>query len=243
MSDLHLEFGWGRGDNFLSTLEPDGVDVLILAGDICVARNMVGAIGALCRLYEDSTVIWVHGNHEFYQSDRDTVHRLSKQCVEQNPNLRWLDGSIVEVKGQRFLGATLWFKDTPDVGRLKYDLNDFHVISGFEKWVYVENEKAQQFFSTEIRPGDIVITHHLPTDGSVAFQYKGDPGNIFYLCDVSGTIVKNAPKLWIHGHTHESCDYGVQCADGSVCRVVCNPRGYWRQQLNHRFKKDLVLDV
>lgn len=243
MSDLHMEFGWGRGDDFMNHLEPDGIDVLILAGDICVSRNMVDVIGAFCRLYKDSTVIWIHGNHEYYQSDRDTVCRLSKQCEKENLNLRWLDNTAVEVNGQRFLGGTMWFEDTPENKYYKHSLNDFHLIRDFEKWVYVENTKTKKFIESECRPGDIVITHHLPADESVASMYRGDKLNRFYLCDVRHLMVKNAPKLWIHGHTHDSCRYKVTCEGGSECEVICNPRGYWRHQLNHNFVRDLIVDV
>ena len=37
----------------------------------------------------------------------------------------------------------------------------------------------------------------------------------------SGLIEERQPALWVHGHTHDSCDYRV----GNT-RVICNPRGY-----------------
>ena len=36
--------------------------------------------------------------------------------------------------------------------------------------------------------------------------------------------------VWIHGHTHESCDYVEQGT-----RVLCNPRGYGPFELNATF--------
>ena len=39
MSDLHLEMHAGRGTEFIRDLAPTGVDVLVLAGNITMARD------------------------------------------------------------------------------------------------------------------------------------------------------------------------------------------------------------
>ena len=39
MSDLHLEMHADRGAEFIRELDPTGVDVLVLAGDITMARH------------------------------------------------------------------------------------------------------------------------------------------------------------------------------------------------------------
>ena len=49
-------------------------------------------------------------------------------------------------------------------------------------------------------------------------------------------IEEQRPALWVHGHTHDSCDYQV-----GVTRVVCNPRGY--EDENKRFDPELVVTV
>jgi predicted phosphodiesterase len=33
--------------------------------------------------------------------------------------------------------------------------------------------------------------------------------------------MKKPPKLIVHGHTHDPCDYMI-----GETRVICNPRGY-----------------
>jgi hypothetical protein len=43
------------------------------------------------------------------------------------------------------------------------------------------------------------------------------------------------PALWIHGHTHAASDYR------SPTRVVCNPRGYAREQSG--FRAALVVTI
>jgi Icc-related predicted phosphoesterase len=57
-------------------------------------------------------------------------------------------------------------------------------------------------------------------------MYKSDPNlpslNRFFVNDMSDRINAKKPKLWVHGHTHDSCDYIA----GERTRVVCNPKGY-----------------
>jgi hypothetical protein len=52
----------------------------------------------------------------------------------------------------------------------------------------------------------------------------------FFLCDVRKLIETAQPALWIHGHTHESCDYQI-----GRTRVVCNPYGYAGHEVNRAF--------
>ena len=42
--------------------------------------------------------------------------------------------------------------------------------------------------------------------------------------DIEKVILDLQPKYWIHGHTHIPCQY-----DLGDTRVVCNPRGYPRE--------------
>lgn len=64
-------------------------------------------------------------------------------------------------------------------------MTDFAVIPEFERWVYAENARALEFLDRDLRRGDVVVTHHLPAESSVAdpFGYatfelnpKFDPG-------------------------------------------------------------------
>mgnify|MGYP000882269726 CR=1 FL=1 len=47
-------------------------------------------------------------------------------------------------------------------------------------------------------------------------------------------------QLWIHGHTHDSFDYLVKGT-----RVLCNPRGYVKEEVNENraFDPDLIVDT
>ena len=117
-SDIHLEFG------DLDLRNSDGAEVLILSGDICVARDVsdrddAGWDSRLDRndrihdffqrcAAEFAHVIYVVGNHEHYHGDfAETVPQLKKH-LGYIPNLHILDRECVTVEDVVFIGGTLW---------------------------------------------------------------------------------------------------------------------------------------
>ena len=50
---------------------------------------------------------------------------------------------------------------------------DFKAISDFADWVYVENVRAQKFLTDNMREGDIVVTHMLPTHMATPEKFRG----------------------------------------------------------------------
>jgi hypothetical protein len=69
----------------------------------------------------------------------------------------------------------------------------------------------------------VVITHHLPSQRSIAPRYAGSLSNAGFVSELEPMMGAERVQLWIHGHTHSSFDYTV-----AGTRVVCNPRGYAR---------------
>jgi predicted phosphodiesterase len=238
LSDVHVEFHADRGVDFVRSLEPSDVDVLVLAGDIAVGAGIVPALNLFCERYRDATVVYVHGNHEFYGTDRESVLALTREAAALNRNLFWLDSEVVEIRGQRFLGGPLWFERRPEAARFKRAMADFETIAGFESWVYDENRRMQDLLAKELRETDVVVTHHLPTLASVAPRFSSSPLNAFFVCDVEELIQDRQPRLWMHGHTHVSVDKRI-----GGTRVLCNPFGYAGWELNSGFKDALVVEV
>ncbi len=238
LSDLHFEFHADAGASFVESLEPSGVDVLVVAGDLAVAEGIGPALDRICARYTDSIVAYVHGNHEFYGSNREEVLAITRATCARNPNLRWLDGDVAQLGERRLLGAPMWFRKSAVPARVKLAMNDFHQIADFESWVYAENERALAFFERELREGDLVVTHYLPTQASVAPQYAGSPLNPFFVCDIEPLLRARRAALWVHGHTHSSVDVQLDAT-----RVVCNPFGYVRYEENRDFRHDLVIDL
>ncbi len=61
----------------------------------------------------------------------------------------------------------------------------------------------------------VVVTHHLPHPRSIDPRYDGDALNPAFASRMTDLVEIGGADLWIHGHTHSSCDY---LAGG--CRVV-----------------------
>ena len=218
MSDIHTEFHRDHGKYFCQTI-PVLSPVLVIAGDFAIHKHVFDNISILSKRFEH--VIYVHGNHEYYGTIRGDIHNTMKKLMKKFSNFYWLNKDVVEINGQRFVGATMWFKEDPNNIFYKNRLNDFTCIPAFQKWNYEENRKSVDFFNKEVRAGDVVITHHAPCTLSISPEYKGDPINRFYVCDMSETIREKKPSYWIHGHIHDAVSYPLYDT-----WVESNPFGY-----------------
>jgi len=240
-SDLHFEFHRDGGRALLASLAD--ADVCVCAGDLSSSRGLWDALVLLLGKYEH--VVFVLGNHEFYNSTisavREKVEALRARLPRMGPEmgqLHLLDNSACEIEGRRFVGTTLWFRDAPgNAGAARY-LTDFHVIGNASQRIYEENERALAFLEQTVTSDDIVVTHHLPAEMSVHPRWKGDVLNAFFLCDVEPLIRERQPKMWVHGHTHDSCDYTI-----GTTQVVCNPFGYAAHEENAAFNPGLVVEL
>jgi hypothetical protein len=83
----------------------------------------------------------------------------------------------------------------------------------------------------------VVVTHHLPHLNSVDAMFAGHPLNPAFVSHMP-ELVRPPVDLWIHGHTHCLCDYTV-----AGTRVLCNPRGYFPNDLNRGFDPPLLVSV
>jgi len=240
MSDLHLERHTDAGKAFAASLDPTGVDVLILAGDITGGprSHFVQTIAYLCERFAKAQLLYVHGNHELYHNDRSGIKRYMVQLLQKYQNLNWMKRTVVEVKGQRFVGAPLWYQYAPEVMGILPNWADFEYINGLRAFINDEWKEDREFFDKELREGDIAISHFLPSKASVAPRWEGSRTNCFFVTPVDPLILDRKPKLWVHGHTHDSIDTVV----GST-RIVCNPYGYRGAELNPQFQDRAVLDA
>ncbi len=234
VSDLHLEFHEDGGREFLRTLDPCVADVLLVAGDLCSVGMLPAVTKALCERF--AHVVYVTGNHEYYGSSREEVHGILAAIEPELPGFHWLRDTDVVIDGVRFGGTTLWFRDGPDNELYAHMLNDFRAIRGFRRWVYEDNSRAVRFIQDRASALDVIVTHHLPASGSIDPRFAHSPLNRFFLCNVEAEILRARPALWVHGHTHASCDYRL-----GDTRVICNPAGY--QCENIEFSPRLVVEV
>lgn len=226
VSDLHLEFYEDGGMALLSAgLSWDqDAEALVLAGDIGAAGGGLGALEKAFRFLAGRfpRVMYVPGNHEFYGCEATAALEQLRALAAAIPNLTLLEpGVVADVGGRRVIGATLWFAETRSARVMERTLADFRAIGGFKPWVYEQNRAHVAWLTDAVREGDVVVTHHLPSPGSIAPRFANDPTNCYFLCNLSSTILNRRPALWAHGHTHESCDYELYRT-----RIVANPYGY-----------------
>ena len=215
LSDIHLEHMEDRGAAYLDALDPEGVDILVLAGDICSATMLPACLAAFAAAYPQ--VVYVLGNHEFYGSSFQAVRQI---CTQLPRNVHLLDNGERLLGGVHFVGGTLWFPDLPENERYAHRLSDFHHIQAFRSQVYGENRNAVRFLREMVRRDSVVVTHHLPTRLAIPKRFEASPLTRFFLCDMAGYGLH--PKLWLFGHTH----WHVDEKDEHGTRFLANPLGY-----------------
>lgn len=113
-SDIHLEFG---GITFYNR---EGADVLVLAGDICVAQHFADRKPTYQQIYskeyreffdhvcrEFPHVVYIMGNHEHYSGDVAHTYNRLKFNLDYG-NLHILEKETWTYQGHTFVGGTLW---------------------------------------------------------------------------------------------------------------------------------------
>lgn len=216
-SDTHFEFHKDQGKSFINSLDPSGIDVLILAGDICNLQLLKQTLTAFCKKYSSAQILYVKGNHEHYKSSFQEIDSILKSIKVKN--LHVLENDIVTIDNQRFLGCTLWFREFAD-NVLFYDFSDFRLIKN-PKEIYQKNEQSIKFLEREMQEGDVIITHHLPTRDVVHPKFIGNQLNRFFVCELGYLIEEKKPKLWCFGHGHNATDMIIKNT-----RFVSNPLAY-----------------
>jgi Icc-related predicted phosphoesterase len=237
LSDLHLEHSH-RHPPFV--LRATDADVVVLAGDI---DNGTRAIDWAEKTFPDQAVLYVPGNHEYYEADLQAAASALKARARRSANVRLLDNDELTIDGVRFLGSTLW-TDFALIGRQKMDQviaeslkyvvdfrkirmgNDFltpqQTIDLHRDAIAFLQERLEQPYAGKT----VVITHHAPHPGSVHPRWAGSLVNAAFVSDLTRLMGKSV--LWLHGHTHDSFDFAVHGT-----RVLANPMGYrtsnWRE--------------
>jgi len=228
-SDLHLEFLQIRCPSARLVEPAPDADLLVLAGDI---HNGVKGIEAFADW--PVPVVYLAGNHEFYDYDWELTRRdLRAACA--GTRVTFLDNDAVEFEGVRILGCTLWtdfrLRGTTQaqaMAAVERGLMDYHVIrtaSGLlrAQQTLADHERSRAWLEGELaKPFNgrtVVVTHHGPHPLSIHPRFIGNPLNPGFISDLT-PLLRDA-DLWMHGHTHDSFDYRI-----GRCRVMANPAGY-----------------
>jgi predicted phosphodiesterase len=172
-SDVHLEFG----DLLLKNEE--NADVLILSGDICVAREigspdphnfMEGARSNRFRdffkrcSFQFPHVIYIMGNHEHYHGDFAESQKKLQEMFDQESltNVHLLEKSSVTINDVIFVGGTLWTDmnkaDPLTLAEIGGMMNDFitvknsHRMVTYKTFVPVYDETGTKKLDDNLQP-------------------------------------------------------------------------------------------
>lgn len=243
LSDLHLEF---------ERIHPPktDADVVVLAGDI--HTGLKGLTWAQ-EFFHDRHVIYVLGNHEYYGY---SIPRLADKLrlQSEDTNVHIIENEVISIENIQFLGCTLWsdFKLFGDEGyariEAQYQINDYRMIRYGRKFRKLTPLDTQMLHMQSVRwlnqalndssvETRVIVTHHAPSMNSVSNKFDAEGLTPAYVSNLDSLVVSSGAGLWIHGHTHESCDYSL----GST-RVVSNPRGY-PYFPNPHFNGSLLVEV
>ena len=243
LSDLHLEFG-------PTHIPETDADVIVLAGDIhlrCSGHDWA------VQQFPDKPVVYVLGNHEFYQhSLPDLTEILKRETAGSHIHL--LENRAVEIGGWTFLGCTLWtdFRlslEREAAMRTAEDyMSDYHVIefgSGGRRLRPSDTVRLHGESVAWLREAlakcdparTIVVTHHAPSAHSEAPEHATSPLRAAFASDLDFLVAGIGVPLWLHGHTHYNVDYMM-----GTTRVLTNQRGY-PEDLCARFNPALVVEV
>ena len=236
-SDLHLEFS----DRHPPFRPPQtDADVVVLAGDI---DNGTAAIDWAEKTFAGRTVLYVPGNHEYYDGEYFEV-AAALRARSEDSNVHVLDDDALILDGVRFLGSTLWtdfelFGEENLVPAIKESLRyvvDFRAIRYGAQGLFTPehsmelHRKAKAYLEGKLAEPfsgkTVVITHHAPHPGSVHPKWGPNLTSAAFVSDL--TPLLGPAALWIHGHTHDGFDFKV-----NGTRIVANPMGYrtsnWKQ--------------
>ena len=205
----------------MQALEPAGIDVLVLAGDIGNAATIGAGLQLICTRYSEAAVLFVAGNHEYYRSCPADVEQELRELEARTPNLTVLNNRTTTIEGVVFAGTTLWFPFDELNKVYASRLADFSAIDNFVPWVYEQNEEAVAFLRRAAPIADVVITHHVPSYQAITPQWLGSALNRFFVCEMGDLIAKAQPGWWFFGHTHTPGNFAI-----SGTRMLTNPFGY-----------------
>ena len=244
LCDLHVEFG-----NFVPAVV--GADVVVLAGDVHVKDR------GLQWIFDQNfkiPVLYVLGNHEYYREKFPGLINKLKMGAE-GTNVHVLENDSVEIGGYRFFGCTLWsdmelLGDSHVASIAAADaMNDYRLIRHSKTYRRLSPKDTRMYHFRSVRKlteflkagepeRSIVVTHHAPSIQSIVDRYRTDPVSAAFASNMDDFILEHQPRLWIHGHIHESFDYEI-----GKTRVVCNPRGYAPIEINKGFRPNYTLVV
>jgi Calcineurin-like phosphoesterase len=206
----------------------------------------------------------VHALHAKIGARVEAAQRLGK-------DITWLRGDARVVAGVRVVGATLWtdmglIQEQADILRIGLGMNDYRRIGIVDaqpldpdavvlpkarylevadtvawhhrEWAAIEGLLAQPHLGPTV-----VLTHHLPSPLCIAPRFRGDRLNPAFASDKTAAIQASCVDWWFYGHSHGPIEHDLPRADGGVCRLRSNCRGYPTEWERTQFDPHRVFTV
>ena len=205
-SDIHLEFG------DLEINNDDKADVLILSGDILVAKDIAqrdpyGVMGPEYRSnrYHDFMqrcsalfphVIYVMGNHEHYNGDFANTEKHLKDVLSYLSNVYVLEREIKVIDDVTFIGGTLWTDmnngDSLTLYHMKAMMNDFFCVQNSNRMVSYKTYEQINGVDNREKPifrervakfsPEDAFEEHAKFKGYISQIVEGKPDQKFVVC-------------------------------------------------------------
>jgi len=134
-SDLHLEF------ETLELNNTEGADVLVLSGDICLAKDLWHKDTERSEIWmkffthcseQFKDVIYIMGNHEHYHGDFAKSYGQLKEALAELPNIHVMEKEFIHIGDVTFIAGTLWTdmnkEDPSTLFGIKGYMNDYRII-------------------------------------------------------------------------------------------------------------------
>lgn len=238
ISDLH---------GYLPKISKD-TDLLIFAGDVATTPRKAKDIFEKVRKTTSARIIYVLGNHEFYDNCfPDSLHDY-RIALKDIPKLSLLENKEISLGNDLvILGCTLWtdFDNQRSIAAALMGLNDFDFISVINARGAYRKVTPDDFIKAHARSRNwlenrlevnkglgkrvIVVTHHVPSFSLISEKYSGQALNGAFANNLDKLISEYGPDLWVYGHTHDFNDVNL-----GMTRCVCNPVGYTLERKNYK---------
>ena len=166
-SDLHLEFGP------LELKNTENADVLILSGDICVAKDLhfkeTKRHETWMAFFEQvsaefKNVIYIMGNHEHYHGDFAKSYGYLRSALSELTNIHVLEKEFVTFGDVTFIAGTLWTdmnkEDPSTLYGIKGYMNDYRIIEDSANPVHYRDSDGNFHTRTgKFSPEQSVVEH------------------------------------------------------------------------------------
>jgi predicted phosphodiesterase len=232
ISDTHFEWFKSLND-YNSVIDRKYADIVVLAGDIAGGTYAIHFIKHLISL--GYKVIYVLGNHEFY--NKDVLELIEEWTIisAETDDLYFLENDSVVIGDFEFFGSCLW----TSVGTkskseeidffLKLNIKKESDFTAIQNWnptrmkdrFYHSLPIIKNLIEKSTAKYKIMVSHFLPSYICVNEAYINSTNNPMFATELGDYIANSTLNYWFHGHTHCSVRENI-----NGTHLICNPYGY-----------------